>query len=95
MIDYDEKNENKFKLNIDECINIQEFVERTDLSKVIYRLVGAIFIEKKENENKKYVSITKYQKGTWYYFNGESIQTSSLNDLINHNKVQVLVYSSL
>ena len=37
MIHYDEKNENKFKLNIDEIINIQEFVERKDISKVIYR----------------------------------------------------------
>ena len=95
MIDYDEKDENKFKLNIDELINLQEFIERKDISKVNYRLVGGIFIEKKENESRKYVSITKHQNGTWYYFNGESIQTSSLNDLINHNKVQVLVYSSL
>ena len=94
-LEYNERDENKFKLNIDELINLQEFIERKDISKVNYRLVGAIFIEKIENENKKYVSITKHQNGAWYYFDGESIKISSLNDLINHTKVQVLVYSSL
>ena len=97
MIDYDEKDENKFKLNIDELINLQEFVERKDISKVKvkYRLIGAIFSEKNENENKKYVSITKNQNGQWYYFDGESIKKSSLNDLINHKKVRILIYSAL
>ena len=93
--EYYERDENKFKLNIDELINLQDFIERNDISKVNYRLVGAIFIEKKENENKKYASITKNQNGTWYYFDGESIKQRSLNDLINHNKVQVLIYSAI
>ena len=92
---YDSKNENKFKLNIDELINIQEFVERKDISKLNYKLVGAIFEEKKEKENTKYVSITKHENGQWYYFNGESIQISSLNNLINHGKVRLLTYSSI
>ena len=95
MINYNEEDENKFTLNIDELINLQEFIERNDISKVNYRLVGGIFIEKKENESRKYVSITKHQNGAWYYYNGDSIQASSLNNLINHNKVQVLVYSGL
>ena len=63
MIDNDDKNENKYKLNIDEFINLKEFIERKDISKVNYRLIGGIFTEKKENENKKYVSITKHQNG--------------------------------
>ena len=95
IIQYDEKDENKFKLNIDELINIQEFVERKDISKVNYRLVGAVFEEKKENEKRKYVSITKNVNGGWYYFNGKSIQNSSLNNLINHDKVQMLAYSAI
>jgi hypothetical protein len=87
--------ETKFKLKIDENIDIGEFVERKDISKLNYRLVGAIFEEKKENQNKKYVSITKNENGQWYYFNGESIQISSLNNLINHGKVRLLTYSSI
>ena len=92
---YDIKDENKFKVNIDELINMQEFVERKDISKWNYRLVGAIFEEKKENENRKYVSINKNENGQWYYFNGDSIQISSLNNLINHGRVRLLTYSSI
>ena len=95
MIDYDEKDENKFKLNIDELTNLQDFIERRDISKVNYRLIGAIFYEKDENENRKYVSITKNQNGVWYYFDGESIKQSSLNDLINHKRVRILIYSGI
>ena len=94
-LDYNDKDENKFKLNIDELINIQEFVERKDISKLNYRLVGAVFMEKNDNENRKYVSITKNENGQWYYFNGNSIQYSSLNNLINHERVKMLIYSSI
>ena len=52
-------NEDKFKLKIDEKIDLSEFIERYDVSKVHYQLVGAIFIERNEEESKKYVSITK------------------------------------
>ena len=87
-------NEDNFKLTIDENINIGEFVERKDVSLVQYKLIGAIFIEKNEQKGKKYVSITKKETGGWIYFNGKTIQDCTFNDLANHNKLQMLFYSS-
>ena len=92
LIDYE--NENKFKLNLSENIDIGEIVQRKDVSKVNYHLIGAIFIEQKEKENRKYISIFRNQSGQWKYFNGELIKDSSFNELINHKKLQILFYSS-
>ena len=89
----DEK-EDKYKLIIDENIDIGEFVQRKDVSNVKYRLVGAIFIEQNEQEGKKYVSITRKEDGGWIYFNGNSIQDCTFNDLVNHKKLQLLFYSN-
>ena len=91
LINYEK--EDNFKLNISENINIGEFVEKREICQVNYHLVGAIFIEQKEKESRKYISISKNQSGQWKYFNGELIQDSSFNDLINHNKLQMLFYS--
>ena len=92
QIDYEK--DDTFKLNIDEKINIQEFVQNKDVSKVIYNLVGAIFTEEKENESKQYIAISKNINGNWYYFNDESVKQSSLNDLKNHSNLKMLFYSS-
>ena len=94
ILEIDYEKEDTFKLNIDETINIQEFVQNRDVSKVIYNLVGAIFIEKKNNQSSQYVSISKNQNGNWYYFNDESVKLSSLNDLKNHGQLRMLFYSS-
>ena len=90
-------NEDKYKLNIDEFINIKDFVERKDISKVNYRLVGAIFKENVGNES-KYISITrniKLNDNSWLYFNGNSIQKCSFNEIINHKKLEILIPKNL
>ena len=93
ILEIDYEKENLFTLNIEENINIQQFIEKIDISKKNYYLVGAIFAEK-ENDIRKYVSISKAQNGNWYYFDGNYIKNSSLNDLKNHKQLKMLFYSS-
>ena len=85
--------ENSFNLNIDEYINIQEFVERKDFSKYNYYLVGAIFLENNQNEEPKYVSISRVNM-SWIYFNGNTVQNCTFNDLQIHKKLKMLFYST-
>ena len=49
ILEIDYEKENLFTLNIEENINIQQFIEKIDISKKNYYLVGAIFAEK-END---------------------------------------------
>ena len=86
--------ESAFNLQIDERIDISNYVERKEFCKVKYTLVGAIFIETDNNDNEKYVSISKLPNGQWVYFNGSSVQYSSFANLQNHNHLQMLFYSS-
>ena len=86
--------ESKFNLKIDQNINISDFVERKDFCKVNYSLVGAIFIEKDNNDNEKYVSVSKIPNGGWVYFNGNSVQNCGFDTLQNHKNLQMLFYSS-
>ena len=88
-------NESTFNLQIEEFIDISEFVERNDINKSKYRLIGAIFTEKFENEEKKYVSYTKDIYGQWKYFNGKYLSDSDLNELQNHEHIEALFYTSL
>ena len=92
ILEIDYENENSFNLNIDEKINIEEFVENKDISKVNYILVAAIFTEKKENGDIKYVSFSKNQKGGWYFYNGKNIQQCRFKDLVNHKQLKTLFY---
>ena len=94
VLEVSSENEDKYNLKIDEYINLENFVERKDISKVQYKLVGAIFIETNEEEGKKYVSITRKGNG-WIYFNGKSIQDCTFNELVNHKKLQNLFYTSV
>ena len=90
-----DKNENQINLTINECINIGEFVQRTDVSNVNYHLIGAIFIEQNEQDGKKYVSITRKENNDgWYFYNGNSIQDCTFNDLVNHKNPYLLFYSN-
>ena len=89
-------NEDKYKLTIDEFINIKDFVERTDISIVDYKLIGAIFIEKNQDE-RKYISICRniqINDGSWLYFNGNSIQNCTFNEIYNHKRLEMLFYTS-
>jgi hypothetical protein len=86
--------ESKFNLKIDQQIDISNYVERKDVSKMKYNLVGAIFTEKDKNDNIVYVSISKLVDGGWVYFNGSSIQTCKFDKLQKHPNLQMLFYSS-
>ena len=86
--------ESKFNLKIDQQIDISNYVERKDVSKMKYNLVGAIFTEKDKNDNIVYVSISKLVDGGWVYYNGSSIQTCKFDKLQKHPNLQMLFYSS-
>ena len=94
ILEIDYQDEKAFNLNIDEKINIEEFVENKDKNKVNYNLVAAIFSEKKENGDIKYVSFSKNQKGGWNFYNGKNIQYCRFKDLVNHNQLKILLYVS-
>ena len=87
-------NENSFNLTINEYINIYEFLERKDILNVNYYLIGAIFTEQNENKEKKYVSYCRNQLGGWVFFNGESFNNCTFNDLANHKQLKMLFYSN-
>ena len=90
------KEKDLFNLTIDESINIKDFVERIDVSKVNYRLVGAIFFEKSGNEN-KYISITRniqLNDDSWLYFNGNTVKRCSFNELVGHKNLKMLFYTT-
>ena len=92
---FDYSNSNKFEMQIDEYIDISDFVERKDINKSKYRLIGAIFNEQFESEPKKYVSYTKERNGQWKYFNGTYLSDSNFNEIQNHDNIEILFYSSL
>ena len=86
--------EKSFNLSIDEYLNIQEFVERKDYSKYNYYLVGAIFLEEAQNEEFNYISISRGNMGGWIYYNGNTVQNCTFNDLMNHKHLKMLIYST-
>ena len=87
-------NETNFELQIDEYIDITKYVERKDICKPKYKLIGAIFTEQLEGEPKKYVSYTREEDGQWKYCNGKYISNSDLNELKNHEHIEALFYAS-
>jgi serine/threonine protein kinase len=93
ILEIKNSNETEFNLKINENINIQEFVERKDVSKVMYYLVGAIFREKNMNGHMKYISITRTNDG-WVFYNGESLKKCSFNILEKLKNLKMLFYSS-
>ena len=93
ILDFNYSNKDNFEFDIDEMINIDEFVERK--LKKEYYLVGAIFVEEDENEEcEKYASITRNEFGDWIYYDGISIKNCTFNDLGKHKKLKMLFYSS-
>ena len=95
ILGFNYHDQNKFHYNIEEYINLSELVERTDICSINYRLIGATFTEKNEDDSIKYVSYTKDSNGQWKYFNGNSIQNSSFDEIQNHEHIQSLFYTSL
>ena len=88
--------EDEFEFKIEENINLSQFVQRTDICKTNYRLVGAIFTEESDEDenNDKFVSYTKTPNGQWKYCSGNNVQNSSFNDLQNHKHIQALFYTT-
>ena len=58
------------------------------------RLVGAIFIEKNDDDTNKYVSFKKKKNGQWIFCNGTNVQNSSLYNLQSHKGIQALFYTT-
>lgn len=55
--------------------------------------MGALFSETNEGEPIKYVSYTRYNNNQWKYFNGNSINNASFDDLKIHPNLKALFYS--
>ena len=70
-------------------------VERKDINKAKYRLIGAIFTEQIDDEDKKYVFYYKDKNNQWKYCNGRYVSNSDLNEIQNHRKLEILFYTSL
>ena len=94
ILNFEYSDESKFSYKIEEYIDISNFVERLDACKTKYRLVGAIFNEKNEGENKKFVSYTKDDNGQWKYCNGNAVSDSNWNEIQNHPHLESLFYTS-
>ena len=94
VINFEYSDEDKFNFKIEENIDLSNFVEKNDICKTKYRLIGAIFFEKIENEPKKFVSYTKDANGQWKYCNGKYISNSNFHELQNHEHLVTLFYTS-
>ena len=95
ILGFSYSNEDNFNLQIEEYIDISFMVERKDINKAKYRLIGAIFTEQIDDEDKKYVSYYKDKNNQWKYCNGRYISNSDLNEIQNHRKLEILFYTSL
>ena len=84
----------KFKLNINEYINIYEFVQMKNLINTNYVLMGAIFSEINEGQPIKYVSYVRDKNNQWKFFNGNNYINSTFNELQNHPNLKALFYST-
>ena len=93
ILEIDYSKWDKFKLTINEFINIAEFVQMKDYIQTNYKLMGAVFMETKEGEPNKYVSYIRDNTNQWKFFNGNSISNSTFNDLQAHPNLKVLFYS--
>ena len=88
-------NGDKFILQIDEYIDISNFVERKDVNGTRYRLIVAIFSEKKDDITKYVLYTRDIIDGNWRYFNGRTYENSNLNALQNHKGIKALVYTAI
>ena len=96
IFNFDYDDETTFSFKIEEFIDLSNFIEKNNICKTKYRLIGAIFHEKLEGGIKKYVSYTKDDiNGQWKYCDGYSISNSNFNEIQNHKHIEVLFYTSL
>lgn len=95
VISLEYEDEKAFELSIQEDINICNFVQMNQLSKVKYHLTGVIYEEKIKEGDKditSYSSITKQNDGKWIFFDGKVIKNSSYNDIKSKSKPLFLFY---
>ena len=92
---FDYSKEDVFVIQIEEFIDISNFVERKDVNKTKYRLIGAIFTEQIDDEPKRYVSYAQDAFGQWKYCNGKYISNSDWNEIQNHEHLVNLFYTSI
>ena len=92
---FDYSKEDIFVIQIEEFIDISNFVERKDVNKTKYRLIGAIFTEQIDDEPKRYVSYAQDAFGQWKYCNGKYISNSDWNEIQNHEHLVNLFYTSI
>lgn len=84
-----------FIFQLEEFIDINDFVERKDINKSKYRLIGVICTEIGDDLT-KYVSFTKdIIDGQWKYFNGKSYESSTFIEMQNHKNIQALLYTNM
>ena len=95
IITLDNSKEDEYDFEIEEFIDLSSFIERKDLCKTNYRLIGVIFTEKFEDEHTKYVSYTKDINGYWKYCNGLYISNSDFNEIKHHKNLVNLFYTSI
>lgn len=91
-LSYAEKD--KFEIDINEIIDIKNFVQQNNNRQIEYILSGVVLVELKGKE-KVYSSISKNKNGDWRFFDGKDIHPSSFNNLKNHKNFKILVYSYL
>ena len=94
IMGFEYSDESQFIYKIEENIDLSEFIERTDICKTKYRLVGAIFLEKDDDDKDIYISYTKDANGQWKYCNKNNIKNSDFNELQNHKNIKSLFYTS-
>ena len=84
-----------FNLIIEENIDIKDFIERNDICRSTYKLIGAIFFEYNDNREKVYKSITKNQNNKWLLFNGTNIYLSNIDEIKKNKNIKYLFYTNL
>ena len=84
-----------FNLIIEENIDIKDFIERNDICRSTYKLIGAIFLEYNDNGEKVYKSITKNQNNKWLLFNGTNIYLSNIDEIKKNKNIKYLFYTNL
>ena len=71
----------EMNFNIDEDINMEPFIENSQLQFFEYELIGIVSII-----GKKYVSFTKDEDGSWFAFDNSNIKKIGKKEIINSNE---------
>ena len=70
----------EYNLKVEEEINLNEYVERKDLSNLNYILSGIIYIDFSD-DFLKYSAISKLDNGTWNKYDGKNVTNCKINNI--------------